>query len=377
MVVLIVALVLPMNIYTNDKVAGVWSVGRTPVAAAEDFFARLFSSLPTKKDQPGRFFGNWLPFIGPISFGGEPVAWATTDYPSYWLSQTYNYYTSKGWVATETEHLEIGPKSCLPQGGQSEACAQEPGDAAGVCFRQVPDRWQLRLGEQTGDGGVAGAQAVQHRSGRRYRRCRPAVRCPGAGGANQDERSGLTPQDAESTVASILPNDLLIVEVKSGSSASTESITLQRKAPTTPELVAWNFSSLAGEHEPYRMTSYVSVATNEELREAPTDYGSFITDHYLQLPASLPDRIGYLADRLTAASATPLDKALAIQNYLRGPDFTYAQDIDAPPPNQDGVDWFLFETKTGYSDYFGSAMTVLLRSGGVPARLAAGYAPVN
>ena len=91
------------------------------------------------------------------------------------------------------------------------------------------------------------------------------------------------------------------------------------------------------------MTSYVSLATDEDLRGAATDYGSFITDHYLQLPASLPERVRDLAERLTASSETPLDKAIAIQDYLRGPDFTYSQDIETPPSDQDGVDWFLFE----------------------------------
>ena len=66
-----------------------------------------------------------------------------------------------------------------------------------------------------------------------------------------------------------------------------------------------------------------------------------------------------------------------IQAYLRGPEFTYSQSIDAPPPDSDGVEWFLFESKTGYSDYFASSMTVMLRSIGVPARLAAGYSPAN
>ena len=67
-----------------------------------------------RKDHPGRLFGKWLPFIGSISFGGEPVAWARTDYPSYWLSQTYNYYSPKGWIATDTEPIEIGPDILPP-----------------------------------------------------------------------------------------------------------------------------------------------------------------------------------------------------------------------------------------------------------------------
>jgi len=124
----------------------------------------------------------------------------------------------------------------------------------------------------------------------------------------------------------------------------------------------------------------VSVATDDDLRGANTEYNSFISDHYLQLPPTLPERVRNKAEEIAGGLDNPMDKALAIQDYLRGPEFTYSQDIDAPPRETDGretdgVDHFLFVSKEGYSDYFGSAMTVMLRAVGVPARLAAGYAP--
>ena len=45
------------------------------------------------------------------------------------------------------------------------------------------------------------------------------------------------------------------------------------------------------------------------------------------------------------------------------------------PPDQDWVDYFLFDSKQGYCDYFATAMVVLLRAEGVPARVASGFAP--
>ena len=70
-----------------------------------------------------------------------------------------------------------------------------------------------------------------------------------------------------------------------------------------------------------------------------------------------------------------MDKALAIETFLRDTGgFTYSQDIKSPPSDGDSVDWFLFDTKIGYSDYFASAMTVMMRSVGVPSRMAVGYA---
>jgi protein-glutamine gamma-glutamyltransferase len=48
-------------------------------------------------------------------------------------------------------------------------------------------------------------------------------------------------------------------------------------------------------------------------------------------------------------------------------------DLDAPVPDGDAVDDFLFGSRRGYCEQIASAMTVMLRSQGVPARLATGY----
>ncbi|HNG20294.1 MAG TPA: transglutaminase-like domain-containing protein, partial [Candidatus Obscuribacter sp.] len=48
--------------------------------------------------------------------------------------------------------------------------------------------------------------------------------------------------------------------------------------------------------------------------------------------------------------------------------------ITAPPPDKDPLEYFLFEIKEGYCDYYASAMATMLRSVGIPARTASGYA---
>ena len=374
--VILVAVLLPLNVYTNSTAAQVWNVGRAPITATEDFFARLFAALPTKKDTPGRFFGKWLPFIGKISFGGEPVGWANTAYPSYWLSQTYNHYTSRGWIATETEPIEVGPdilpparRDNLKRESESQTMqldfASEKFLAGGdfnwvsepaVIEALAPRKFFIDMDDPSADPSFP-----------------PDVR-ELAEGFRFDIR-GLSEETARGMIGQRLPEDLLILEIQSDSSDSVESVVLQRKAPVTPDLVSWKFADTLEKNDPYRMESYVSIATNEELREASTDYGNFITDHYLQLPPDFPENVRALAEAVTQGSDTPLDKALALEAYLRGPDFTYSQDIEAPPSDIDGVEWFLFGDRVGYSDYFASSMTVMLRAVGVPARMAAGYAP--
>ncbi len=97
-------------------------------------------------------------------------------------------------------------------------------------------------------------------------------------------------------------------------------------------------------------------------------------DRYLQVPDSLPKRVRQLADRLTRNHHNMFDKAKAIEDYLGSSAFSYnTQDVAVPEHNQDYVDQFLFETKRGYCDNFSSAMAVLLRSAGIPARWVKGY----
>lgn len=95
---------------------------------------------------------------------------------------------------------------------------------------------------------------------------------------------------------------------------------------------------------------------------------------YTQLPENLPRRVTDLAAEITAPYDNWYDKAKAIEQYLKGPEFTYdTADVPFPDVDEDYVDQFLFESKTGYCDNFSTAMVVLLRSVGIPARWVKGY----
>lgn len=121
----------------------------------------------------------------------------------------------------------------------------------------------------------------------------------------------------------------------------------------------------------YDVVSSLSGATYVELRQAALPYPAWITDRYLQLPNSLPDSVRQLSQRVTESAVDPYDKALAIETYLRRLDYNTA--IKAPPPNTDVVEYFLFTAPEGYCNYFASAMIVMLRGVGVPARMAVGF----
>jgi transglutaminase-like putative cysteine protease len=125
--------------------------------------------------------------------------------------------------------------------------------------------------------------------------------------------------------------------------------------------------------ESYSAVSDISYASVEVLRRAGTDYPPWVRQRYLQLPASLPARVREKAQEITAAADNPYDKADALEKYLRTA-ITYNEQIPQPPADRDRVDYFLFDSRQGYCDYYASAMVVMARSVGIPARLASGYA---
>jgi protein-glutamine gamma-glutamyltransferase len=109
-----------------------------------------------------------------------------------------------------------------------------------------------------------------------------------------------------------------------------------------------------------------------ELRAASTEYSSNIVSTYLQLP-HLDPRIPEFAKEITKNARTPFDKALAIESYLRIR-FTYTLNLTGKP-GKDPLAHFLFETRAGHCEYFASAMTIMLRTLGIPAREVNGFLP--
>jgi transglutaminase-like putative cysteine protease len=94
---------------------------------------------------------------------------------------------------------------------------------------------------------------------------------------------------------------------------------------------------------------------------------------YTTLPAGLDPRLRQLAVRLTAGEPDQLGKARAITAYLHGPLFTYDSGVGAPPNGQDPLVYFLFTSHRGYCVHFASAMALLARLAGLPARVVGGY----
>lgn len=124
----------------------------------------------------------------------------------------------------------------------------------------------------------------------------------------------------------------------------------------------------------YQAETYVPTPTVNALRAAPADYPEQIRLYYLPLPRSVPERVLDLASDITRGLTTPYDKAKAIESYLRT-NYPYDLAVPAPPADRDVADYFLFDLKKGYCDYYATSMVVLARASGLPARFVSGYAP--
>jgi transglutaminase-like putative cysteine protease len=163
-------------------------------------------------------------------------------------------------------------------------------------------------------------------------------------------------------------------------------------------VVAWLANSSVKAGTRYTVTSTVSDADVNELREIPMPdqapkslppnlppdasppveyYNQQTVADFTQLPSNIlsDKRIPELAQQIVkdAHAQTMYDKVVAIETYLRS-HYTYSTDI-TPAPGMDPVLWFLFSNpnKDGYCTYFATAMTLLTRSLGIPARFVTGY----
>lgn len=119
----------------------------------------------------------------------------------------------------------------------------------------------------------------------------------------------------------------------------------------------------------YSVRSGPPAPPEARLREAPAD-GPQDAARYLQLPP-LDSRVARLADSLTAPHAARIDKVRAVERWL-AQEFSYT--LDLPRTSRTAsLEHFLFVRRAGHCEYFSSALVVLLRSVGIPARNVNGF----
>ena len=107
------------------------------------------------------------------------------------------------------------------------------------------------------------------------------------------------------------------------------------------------------------------------LNENDTRFEAMV-ERYTVLPESLPVSVRELAAEITADDETPYAKVMSIVKWL-GDNCEYSLQPDIVPEGEDFTEYFL-ETRIGYCTYFATALAVMARSEGIPARYITGFA---
>ena len=369
--VMIVGFLLPVG-GPWEPAHSVYERLRSPIVRWEDDFHRLFAGLPARRALPYRIWGDSIAFQGTINPTNTPVLQVNSPVPMYWKARSYGTYTTKGWVSSNTM---LRPTDWSPTHSNSQPYLER----FSVAFAVTPSYATRSL--------FAGGQilsvdrdvrietydspeyAIDLQSPSRDLGSHPGLALAAINLEMAIQQGGGNASD--SSLSQGLPPSLELASV-SRQEGVVQEVTLVEVIPEQPDTLS--VRSAQGTIKPgqtYQVTSSVSLAQPDDLKMAGVDYPIWAVDKYTQLPPNLPPRVGELAYQLTADATTPYEKARAIEAYLKT--LTYNLEIDPPPYDADGVDYFLFEQKEGYSEYFGSAMTVLLRTLDIPARLATGY----
>lgn len=379
--VVILASLLPTTSTKVAPVAAVWDRISLPAKVIGQEFARCAGWLSPEETDSGHSFGPTQPFGGNTTMGEEAVLVVKAPLPVYLRARSYDLYSYKGWETGDTQM--VSPESAPEQKMEEEFQKSQEVEVAVMAL------FSLAAGEPVYLGGHPIDMSIDYQ----LEVLQPAVYRISLEGNETDlaEEAENLPFDLRETVGRLremksashntltesdirlaLPDDVRLVSCES-STEGVATFTVERNTSILSNTLSVRTVDPVSIGDSYQATVSVSTATESDLSTAGTEYPGWILDRYLQLPSTIPSRVIDLAQELTKGIETPYEKAVAIQDYLRTLEYTL--DIEAPPDGADGVDYFLFELKKGYCQYFASAMAVLLRASGIPSRMVAGYGP--
>ena len=152
-----------------------------------------------------------------------------------------------------------------------------------------------------------------------------------------------------------------------------------RKTPYNTVLAEKKYPSLPCV---YNVTTALYIPSLDEKKRIESKLKDFWIDslkpsHYMKLPRrKISRRTKRLVKRLVSHIEDPYKKALVLRDYLRK-NFSYQQYSRPVPKGKETVDYFLFNLKEGHCEYYASALTVMARLAGLPARVVTGFSPGN
>ncbi|MBE3555724.1 MAG: transglutaminase domain-containing protein [Firmicutes bacterium] len=323
---------------------------------------------------------------GGLSESDALVMTVTAQQPTLWRGESKDFYTGHGWIGNEAELVAKVPSSALDTAGASgHALGSSAYVRLSATLPELMLPWPTRsfprlFGTEWVDG-----QARADDLGMELDPESGAVRLP-----NRSVQAGsqygvvwqppdYTPQQLRNSSRGPFAWDDP-ENIRQAHGLDTGSVLADQNG--LPQIVTQSQADA-----PASVQESLQAPSEQLLKAAPALQDPTLWNAwapYLQLPSELPQRVYQLADQIIAdatkqapgESLSLYDKALAIQQYLNDSQhFQYTLHPPAIDPRRDFVDQFLFDTHTGYCDYFSSAMVVLLRAEGIPARWVKGFAP--
>ncbi len=363
----------------STDLLNVWYRVNTPWQDGLGQMNRLFAFLVSRERPGPGDFDKALVIRGTSNLSDEPVMLVESTAPRYWRGLSYDYYTGQGWLVQDQSPVRLpGPatdmQSTIAQYQSTTEVTQtitilSPKNGLVFAAGQPQKLIDLtvNLGTTRREPATLSTSALS-----RNETVPPDLR-PYAGALRESLQGVGSRWDNERvlrTINSRLPQGVRVTEVARADDGSIAGVQAVTRFPA--DVTAMYSSSPLQIGQKYTVVSAVSDASPDQLRAAGEDYPSWVTERYLQLPSTLPQRVRDLSQRLTESGRTPYDRAQTIEAYLRT--FTYSTNLPMPPGNMDRVDYLLFTLRKGYSAYFSTTMVVMLRSIGVPARVVTGYA---
>ena len=136
------------------------------------------------------------------------------------------------------------------------------------------------------------------------------------------------------------------------------------------------FSTRARREDAWTQDAVLPTPTAAALRAASrsgTDAAAGVDPAFLDT-AGVDPRVAALAAQVTAGAPTGFDRAVALTDWFTGPRSEFRYDLSTGPGNgDDAMVEFLTGSRRGYCEQYASAMAVMLRTLGVPARVAVGF----
>ena len=341
---------------------GLALAGALPLAAVADrgepwFDYKAFAE-GLGPDDPVRF--DWTQGYGPVDWprDGNEIMRASSGEPHYWKVENLERFDGFGWA----DAGPVGARDAALETEIREDWRDRPGwrDQIEVSVRRMRTRdvpapgaimeikSSTRPLQPAGEAG-RWASATELRRGDSYEAVTYTPK-PTPGELRATQITGFTPEragDLEVTVPFLPGRGPLARSVGGVGERRLESAVL-------------HFRPFGSTVEPY--VSYPS------LRRARYDAAE------QTLRSSAYRRTWALAQRLQTNAETPFEYVLAVDAHL-ATGYGYSERPTAPAPGRAPLDAFLIDTRNGYCQHFAGAMALLLRMGGIPARVATGFSP--